>query len=325
MFSISKFRSLLEDVASNLVTLSNVEVVRDIHEQIALYQSKSYIEAQIYWRGELYALALPLDPSALAKSERLGVKFRALESDLLLEQQVMRNELIYYDSRGELLFVDLLLSRMPKGVPLEDFVERKDLDYTRLCGSLYAMESELKALGIVHNNLKSYNIVVDPATYRLYPIRHYYAEFTSESDDQKGIDYLAYWLAERCGCPIIERGASLNLTTQRTKTIDDPRFEWTGNLFEGLRCVSNRRGYGFIDHLGEVVIAPIFEWANDFHEDRAEVRTPTGMGVIDRHGQYVIEPIYEVAEFDSRSTLIHVRRNGEWIDFNYNGKQIIKV
>ncbi len=320
MLSISKFRSLLESVESSFVTLSNAEVLRDIHNEIILHQSKSFVESLMLWRGELYAVAMPLSPQALAHSERLGVKLRMVDSYLVPQQLILRRELIYNNNVGDVAFADLLMTKLPSGINLQDFVARADVDHKRLYIALYQMEAELRRIGLVHHNLKSYNILVDPSTYRLYPLRFYYAQFSDQESDSEGVEYLANWIALHVGCnPLCREDLESRdlLLDESISSVDG--FEWVGNPFEGLRCVRSHKGYGFIDSDNRVVVEPNYLWASDFREGRAEIKTHQGMGIIDRQGCNIVEPIYEIAEFDSDTTRIVARLNGERMLFDYNG------
>lgn len=99
---------------------------------------------------------------------------------------------------------------------------------------------------------------------------------------------------------------------------------WCSNLFEGLVCVEDETGYGFVDASNRVVIPSHFLWANDFHEGRAEVQTAEGMGLIDKQGGYVIPPHYEIVEYDPATSLSLVRRAGNWARFDYLGRQLTR-
>ena len=95
-----------------------------------------------------------------------------------------------------------------------------------------------------------------------------------------------------------------------------------GHLFEGLACVEDEAGFGYVDADNRPVIAAQYLWAGDFHEGRAEVETPTGMGLIDRRGGYVIPPRYEIVEYDPATSVSRVRQNGRWALFDYLGRRL---
>ena len=97
---------------------------------------------------------------------------------------------------------------------------------------------------------------------------------------------------------------------------------WTSHLFEGLICVEDDAGFGFVDAENRPVIAAQYRWAGDFREGRAEVETAAGMGLIDREGNYVIPPCYEIVAYDAAKSIVHVRREGRWAQFDYLGRQL---
>lgn len=70
------------------------------------------------------------------------------------------------------------------------------------------------------------------------------------------------------------------------------------------------------------VIASRFTWAGDFREGRAEVETPGGMGLIDRNGNYVIPPEYEIVDYSPTESIVRVRQNGRWAEFDYLGQRL---
>ena len=97
---------------------------------------------------------------------------------------------------------------------------------------------------------------------------------------------------------------------------------WTSHVFEGLVCVEDEGGFGFVDTDNNPVIPSQFLWAGDFHEGRAEVQTRTGMGLIDREGGYVIPPEYEIVDYDPAVSIVHVRHGGRWALFDYLGRRL---
>lgn len=104
-----------------------------------------------------------------------------------------------------------------------------------------------------------------------------------------------------------------------------PRFDghrWVSHIFEGLVCVEDEGGYGFVDTENREVIPARFRWAGDFHEGRAEVETDTGMGLIDREGRYVIPPRYEIVDYDPAESIVRVRLDGRWALFDYLGHRL---
>lgn len=97
---------------------------------------------------------------------------------------------------------------------------------------------------------------------------------------------------------------------------------WASHTFEGLICVEDETGYGFVDTHNRTVIPARFRWAGDFREGRAEVETDTGMGLIDRTGAYILPPEYEIVDYDPAESRIRVRRDGKWATFDYTGRRL---
>ena len=96
---------------------------------------------------------------------------------------------------------------------------------------------------------------------------------------------------------------------------------WVHPISEGLACVEDDSGWGYVDPENRVVIPSIFEWADSFHEGRAEVKTATGMGLIDRRGAWVIPPVYEIVDYDPVESNVYVCKDGLWAEFDYLGRQ----
>ncbi|MFR7602973.1 MAG: WG repeat-containing protein, partial [Alistipes shahii] len=97
---------------------------------------------------------------------------------------------------------------------------------------------------------------------------------------------------------------------------------WTSHVFEGLVCVEDDEGFGFVDTENNPVIRPQYTWAGDFREGRAEVETPSGMGLIDRQGRYVIPPEYEIVDYAPAESVVRVRKDGRWAEFDYLGRRL---
>ena len=87
-------------------------------------------------------------------------------------------------------------------------------------------------------------------------------------------------------------------------------------------CVENDEGLGFVDTENNPVIRPQYTWAGDFREGRAEVETPSGMGLIDRQGRYVIPPEYEIVDYAPAESVVRVRKDGRWAEFDYLGRRL---
>lgn len=98
---------------------------------------------------------------------------------------------------------------------------------------------------------------------------------------------------------------------------------WTSHVFEGLVCVEDDNGFGFVDTDNNPVIPAQFVWAGDFREGRAEVQTQTGMGLIDRPGAVTSYlPNTKSSTTTPAASVVHVRNNGHWALFDYLGRRL---
>lgn len=93
---------------------------------------------------------------------------------------------------------------------------------------------------------------------------------------------------------------------------------------EGLAAVGNKKGKGFIDREGTVVIPFQYRGAGDFHEGLAAVKQGRKWGYIDRNGNVAIPFQYETAlEFDDG--LAPVEKDGQWIVIDRTGAVRLKT
>ena len=141
----------------------------------------------------------------------------------------------------------------------------------RLLAGLDALQSALRELGFSHNNLRPDNLRWSGG--RFIPLRYHDARFGTSDGDAEAFEALRRQVREaaaRCRSPDIEADYAplRRLTGHR----------WTSHVFEGLVCVEDDEGFGFVDTDNNPVIASHFVWAGDFREGRAEVETPGGMG-----------------------------------------------
>ena len=97
-----------------------------------------------------------------------------------------------------------------------------------------------------------------------------------------------------------------------------------GAAFESLREQVRRTADPMCvgDTENNPVIRPQYTWAGDFREGRAEVETPSGMGLIDRQGRYVIPPEYEIVDYAPAESVVRVRKDGRWAEFDYLGRRL---
>ena len=174
-------------------------------------------------------------------------------------------------------------------------------------------------LEFTHNILKEANLRWHRG--RFVPIRYYDARIGAAEPgtaDREAFDVLRHRIAE---APVPRQTAN-DVTVPYNPLRSLTGHRWTSHVFEGLVCVEDDNGFGFVDTDNNPVIPAQFVWAGDFREGRAEVQTQTGMGLIDRRGCYVIPPEYEIVDYDPAASVVHVRNNGHWALFDYLGRRL---
>ncbi len=185
-----------------------------------------------------------------------------------------------------------------------------------MLAAIDALESELKRAGFVHRNLKPANLIWSDG--RFYPLRYHDAVIgTTEASDADDFEALRQLVRSATSCTELH-----DATVEYTPTPRISGHRWAGNPFEGLICVEDETGFGFVDLDNRPVIPSQFRWAGDFHEGRAEVQTAEGMGLIDREGRFVVPAIYEIVEYDPATSIVSVRQNGLWARFDYTGRRL---
>lgn len=189
--------------------------------------------------------------------------------------------------------------------------------FLTLLAALDTLQAALGELEFTHNNLKETNLRWHRG--RFVPIRYYDARIgTAElgTGDREAFAALRHRIAEAPAPRQTANDVTAHYNPLRSLT----GHRWTSHVFEGLVCVEDDNGFGFVDTDNNPVIPAQFVWAGDFREGRAEVQTQTGMGLIDRRGCYVIPPEYEIVDYDPAASVVHVRNNGHWALFDYLGR-----
>ena len=183
---------------------------------------------------------------------------------------------------------------------------------------LDALQVELQRLQFTHNNLLAENLRW--CNGRFVPIRYYDARIGEASDaDAAAFEALR---AQITAAKPVEQPVVCDVEAPYHPASRLTGHLWVSNTFEGLICVEDDCGYGFVDAENNPIIAPQFMWAGDFHEGRAEVQTPAGMGLIDREGTFIIPAEYEIIDYDYARSVVHVRKNGKWALFDYLGRPL---
>lgn len=309
--TIYSFIQALLSPADHFTTLRGARIDTDTAGHPLLNRTSRFAEAGIEWQGGRWLVCMPLTPAAVPEIERIAACLHTLRSEWLAEYRLLRNEMRFVDSTGTEHRSDLVLQQIPRGISFAEVLAEEPRE--KLCAALDELRDELLRLGISHNNLKAENLRWSGG--RFYPIRWHFAVKGTGSDAEAFADLHR----------IIEQSPAPQQTVSDVQAAygmpDKPLTGhlWVGNTFEQLILVEDETGYGYVDASNRAVIAAQYLWADDFHEGRAAVQTPTGMGLIDKQGRYVIEPRFEIVDYDSATGLTHVRQNGLWSDYDYEG------
>ena len=296
-------------------TLTDAQVLCGPDGLPQLHRTTHFAEAEIVWREAHWLLSLPLHPAALLRSERLTLRMRHLDSPALPEYRILPQELRHAAGGW-----DLVLERMPAGTPFAEALQQ--VGGSELLAAIDALEAELRRVGWCHRNLKPGNLRWNAG--RLYPLRCHDATIDAAAahpavaeEERAAFEALRGLVRERTACTELHDAAVCYTAVPRLAG-----HGWVGNPFEGLVCVEDEAGFGYVDLQNRPVIPAQFVWAGDFHEGRAEVQTAEGMGLIDRTGAWVLPPVYEIVEYDPATSRIRCRRDGLWASFDYTGRQL---
>lgn len=277
-----------------------------------LMRTTRFAEAEITWRGRQWLLSMPLSPAALAAVERTASQLGRLNTDHLAEYRILRDELRWTDPAGRERRFDLALQHLPAGKPFAEALHTEPAE--RLLAALDTLETALRELNFSHNNLRAGNLRWSGG--RFVPLRYHDAHF-GPSGDGAAFESLREQV-RRTADPMCVGDTEAVYTPHRRLT----GHRWTSHVFEGLVCVEDDEGFGFVDTENNPVIRPQYTWAGDFREGRAEVETPSGMGLIDRRGRYVIPPEYEIVDYAPAESVVRVRKDGRWAEFDYLGRRL---
>lgn len=313
--SIRQFTRALLTPDLSFATLADARVVCGPDGLPLLHRTTRFAEAQIEWQGQRWILSLPLHPSAMHRIERLANQLRTIGSPALTEYRILPREMCWEDAHNQVFTSDLILQSTPSGGGFsEALIHERG---ATLLAALDALEAELRRVGFVHRNLKPNNLIWHNG--RLYPLRYHDACIGSpDASDAAAFEALRELVRTTTGCSELHDAAAAYDAAPRLEG-----HRWTGNPFEGLICVEDDAGFGYVDTENRPVIPSQFAWAGDFHEGRAEVQTAEGtMGLIDRNGTYILPPIYEIVDYDPATSRIRCRLDGRWAEFDYTGRQL---
>lgn len=293
-------------------TLTDARTATGMDGLPRLMRTTRFAEAEITWGGRQWLLSMPLSPIALTSIERTASQLGRLNTEWLTEYRILRGELRWTDPAGSERRFDLVLQHLPAGKSVAEALHTQPAD--RLLAALDALQAALRELDFSHNNLRADNLRW--VNGRFVPLRYHDGHFGSPGDDA-AFEALREQVRQNAG-PMQVSDVEAAYTPQRRLT----GHRWTSHVFEGLVCVEDESGFGFVDTNNNPVIPAQYLWAGDFREGRAEVETPSGMGLIDRKGRYVIPPEYEIVDYAPSESVVRVRKGGRWAEFDYLGRRL---
>ena len=311
--TLHTFIQALQTPEIAFATLTDARPVTEAGGIPQLMRTTRFAEAGIVWRGEQWLLSLPLSPAALAAVERTASQVGRLNTGWLTEYRILRGELCWVDAAEHPQSCDLVLQHLPAGRSFAEALLAEPAG--RLLEGLDALQAALRELGFSHNNLRAGNLHWSGG--RFIPLRYHDASFGTPDGDAEAFDALRRQIRE-AGDPMLVSDVAADYSPLRRLT----GHRWTSHVFEGLVCVEDEGGFGFVDTDNNPVIASRFSWAGDFREGRAEVETPGGMGLIDKNGNYVIPPEYEIVDYIPAESIVRVRQDGRWAEFDYLGQRL---
>ena len=296
----------------SLATLADARPVTEPNGMPRLVRTTRFAEAEVEWHGERWLVAMPLNPSAMPRIERTVSALRKLNTGYLAECRILPGEMRWHDATGTERHTDLVLQHLPAGREFAEALLAEDK--ATLLAALDTLETALRELNFSHNNLRAGNLRWSGG--RFVPLRYHDAHF-GPSGDGAAFESLREQV-RRTADPMCVGDTEAVYTPHRRLT----GHRWTSHVFEGLVCVEDDEGFGFVDTENNPVIRPQYTWAGDFREGRAEVETPSGMGLIDRQGRYVIPPEYEIVDYAPAESVVRVRKDGRWAEFDYLGRRL---
>lgn len=312
--TIACFLRALQMPRDSFATLFEAAAATDAFGMPRIVRTTRFAEAEIAWRGARWLLSLPLSAAALSRIERTAPALERLNAAWLTPYRILRDELRWSDDHGVPRQCDLVLQRLPSGTDFAEALLRERPE--RLHEALDRLERAFAGADFAHNNLKAQNLRWTGRGF--VPLRYHDAALGAPREgDAAAFEALHRTIDAAGTAPGEVRDA-----TARYEAAPLPGHRWVSRTFEGLVCVEDEAGYGYVDTQNRPVIAAQFRWAGDFREGRAEVETDGGMGLIDREGRYVIEPRYEIVDYDPATSRVRVRRRGKWALFDYLGVQL---
>lgn len=314
--TLATFMRALLTPESSFATLAGLRAVAGSDGLPVLRRTTRFVEAEILLHDARWLLSMPLNTAAAARIERTASRLGRMRAPWLAPYRLLPAELRWSDAAGTQHTADLVLQALPAGIGFAEALRSEPAE--RLLAALDTLENELREAGVAHNNLKAENLRWSGG--RLLPLRYHDAAFGAGHDaDAAAFEALRERVAPCASAPLEMHDVAADydaLPAELTGHL------WASHTFEGLICVEDETGYGFVDTHNRTVIPARFRWAGDFREGRAEVETDTGMGLIDRTGAYILPPEYEIVDYDPAESRIRVRRDGKWATFDYTGRRL---
>lgn len=285
-----------------------------------LMRTTRFAEARIVWQGRQWLLSMPLSPAAAHRIARMAPALGRLRSEWLADSRLLPGELRWEDASGCRRCCDLMLQHLPWGEEFDEALHAAPR--AQLLAALDALQAELSRIGFVHNNLKAGNLRWCGG--RWIPLRYHDAALGEAAG---GGDAEAFEALRRRIGQAPEPEPEPGQCAGDISAGYDPQQRltghiWTSNEFEGMVCVEDEDGYGYVDRENRETIHARYLWADDFHEGRAAVETPTGMGLIDRHGRYILPPEFEIVDYRPAESLVAACKAGRWALFDYLGRPV---
>lgn len=301
----------------SLATLADARPVTELNGMPRMVRTTRFAEAEVEWHGERWLVAMPLTrrpcPGSNARSRPCANSTPATWPNAAY----CRARCAGTTRRARNGTQTWYCNTCPPGGSSPKRCSPRTK--TTLLAALDTLQAALGKLEFTHNNLKETNLRWHRG--RFVPIRYYDARIGAAEPgtaDREAFDVLRHRIAE---APVPRQTAN-DVTVPYNPLRSLTGHRWTSHVFEGLVCVEDDNGFGFVDTDNNPVIPAQFVWAGDFREGRAEVQTQTGMGLIDRRGCYVIPPEYEIVDYDPAASVVHVRNNGHWALFDYLGRRL---
>ena len=102
------------------------------------------------------------------------------------------------------------------------------------------------------------------------------------------------------------------------------KYDFVGDLNEGISLVRSKGSYGFINTKGEKITDIVYQEAMDFSEGRAAIKFQDNWGFIDKNGLMAIPPKYELVKTPFKNGEAFVKQNGQFFYINTEGNCIDK-